>query len=426
MATEEFKTFPASHEAVSAVWQAERELINVFQEIDAIEAHNQWKVLRAFQEEGVAQRHFAPTTGYGYDDIGRDTLERLFAHAFDAEDALVRPQIVNGTHALYLMLSGILRPGDTLLCITGKPYDTLEQAIGGEEGSGSLKEFGIRYREIALVDDDIDLEGISALLHEDHSIRMVYAQRSRGYAWREAVAMDAFERAFAAIKQQCPDMIIAVDNCYGEFTEKKEPAAIGADLIAGSLIKNPGGGIAPTGGYIAGRRDLVEKIGHRLTVPGLGREVGSYAGSYLQFYQGLFLSPHVTAQALKSAALFARVFENAGMVTMPKSDAQRSDIIQSLQLPTKETLVAFCRSIQKAAPVDSSAVPEPWDMPGYSHQVIMAAGTFVQGASIELSADAPIREPYIAYIQGALTYAHGRLGAMLALDSLLKSGVLHQ
>ncbi len=420
MILKELQAFPASQEAISAVWKAESELHEVFCEIDAIEANNQWKVLQAFQTEGVAQRHFAQTTGYGYDDIGRDTLERIFAKTFEAEDALVRPQIVNGTHALYLMLSGILRPGDTLLCVTGKPYDTLEQAIGGTEGYGSLQEYGIRYREIPLCNDTIDIAGLLSVLNEDSSIRMVYAQRSRGYAWREAISLNALQEVFEAIKKHHPDVIIAIDNCYGEFTGTQEPTAIGADLMAGSLIKNPGGGLAPTGGYIAGKRELVEKIGHRLTVPGLGREVGSYAGSYLPFYQGLFLAPHVTAQALKSAALFARVFENAGMISMPRSDATRSDIIQSLQLPTKEALVAFCQSIQKAAPVDSNAVPEPWDMPGYSHQVIMAAGTFVQGASIELSADAPIREPYIAYIQGALTYAHGRLGAMLALDALLK------
>ncbi len=419
MDTQKLHGFPASEKAISAVWKAESELNEVFHRIDAIEAHNQWNVLRGFQLEGVGQRHFSQTTGYGYDDIGRDTLERVFAHAFGAEDALVRPQIVNGTHALYLMLSGILRPGDTLLCVTGKPYDTLEQAIGNDDGLGSLQEYGIKYRELPLSDDAIDVARVISALEEDKTIRVVYAQRSRGYAWREAVSMEAFLRVFQAVKQCRPDAIIAVDNCYGEFVGTQEPTQIGADLMAGSLIKNPGGGLAPTGGYIAGKRELVEKIGHRLTVPGLGREVGSYAGSYLPFYQGLFMAPHVTAQALKTAALFARVFENAGMVTMPKSNAKRSDIIQSLQLPTKEALIAFCKSIQKAAPIDSSATPEPWDMPGYSHQVIMAAGTFIQGASIELSADAPIREPYIAYIQGALTYAHGRLGAMLALDALL-------
>ncbi len=415
--------FPASDQAMEAVLYAEQELSDVFARFDAIEAVNQWKVLHAFQSEGVAQRHFAPTTGYGYDDIGRDILERLFARSFGAEDALVRPQIVNGTHALYLSLSGLLRPGDLLLCITGKPYDTLHKAIGaqGEAGPGALSEFGVHYREIKLLDDTIDLARVLEAL-QDKRVRVVYAQRSRGYAWREAISLCAFEQIFQEIKRARPDVIIAVDNCYGEFTCTMEPTSMGADVIAGSLIKNPGGGLAPTGGYIAGKAEHIERIAHRMTVPGMGREVGSYAASYVPYYQGLFLAPHVTVQSLKTAALFSRVFENAGMVTMPKSKAARSDIIQSLQLPDKQTLITFCQSIQKAAPVDSFAMPEPWDMPGYSHQVIMAAGTFVQGASIELSADAPIREPYIAYIQGGLTLAHGRLGAMLALDALYQCG----
>ena len=415
--------FPASEQAIEAVLDAERELADVFARFDAIEACNQWKVLNAFQSEGVAQRHFAPTTGYGYDDIGRDTLEKLFARSFGAEDALVRPQIANGTHALYLTLSGLLRPGDLLLCITGKPYDTLHKAIGaqGEAGPGALSEFGVHYREIKLLDDTIDLARVLEAL-QDKRVRVVYAQRSRGYAWREAISLSTFEQVFQEIKRARPEVIIAVDNCYGEFTCTMEPTSMGADVIAGSLIKNPGGGLAPTGGYIAGKAEHIERIAHRMTVPGMGREVGSYAASYAPYYQGLFLAPHVTAQSLKTAALFSRAFENTGMVTMPKSTAERSDIIQSLKLPDKQTLITFCQSIQKAAPVDSFALPEPWDMPGYSHQVIMAAGTFVQGASIELSADAPIREPYVAYIQGGLTLAHGRLGAMLALDALYQSG----
>ena len=418
-----FPGLAASEPAVRAVLEAEAQLGQVFSRIEAVEAQNQWNVLSAFQQEGVAQRHFAPTTGYGYDDIGRDTLDRVFARAMGAEDALVRPQIVNGTHALYLMLSGILRPGDTLLCVTGAPYDTLEQAIGGKEGEcyGSLKEFGIRFCSIPLRDDTIDIDATLRTLEDDASIRMVYAQRSRGYAWREAIHVASLEEAFRAVKARHPDVVTAVDNCYGEFTETREPLSAGADIMAGSLIKNPGGGIAPTGGYIAGKHALVERAAHRLTVPGIGREVGSYAGSYQPYYQGLFLAPHVTAQSLKTAALFARVFENAGMVSMPKSDASRSDIIQSLRLSSREALIAFCQSIQRAAPVDSAAIPEPWAMPGYNDPVIMAAGTFVQGASIELSADAPVRPPYTAYIQGALTFAHGRLAAMLALDALWRA-----
>lgn len=422
MHTSYFEGLGVSEIAIRMVLDAEAALQSVFARFEAIEAANQCKVLLALQHEGVAQRHFAPTTGYGYDDIGRDTLDRAFAHALDAEDALVRPQMANGTHALYLALSGLLRPGDTMLCITGKPYDTLDQAIQSNTGLGSLKEYGIGYCEIPLrQDSSIDMEAVLKRLEEDGSVRVVYAQRSRGYAWREAISMEGFQDAFQAIRKTRKDVYILVDNCYGEFTQRCEPPAIGADIIAGSLIKNPGGGLAPTGGYIAGKAEAVEKIAHRMTVPGMGREVGSYNSSYQPFFQGLFMAPHVTAQSLKSAALFARVLENAGMDTMPHSEAERSDIIQSLRFQSKEALIAFCQSIQKAAPVDSFATPEPWDMPGYNHQVIMAAGTFIQGASIELSADAPIVEPYTAYIQGALTYAHGRIGAILALDSLIKA-----
>lgn len=415
------QVFPASEATRRAVRQAESELLDVFTRVDAVEAHTQWNVLRAFQEERVSQRHFAPTTGYGYDDIGRDTLERVFARAFRAEEAIVRPQIVNGTHAIFLALSGILRPGDTLLSITGKPYDTLEQAIGiipTEEKIGALCEFGIRYQEIPLNGNAIDLPAVLQALRANDSIRVVYAQRSRGYAWREAFTCDTLREVFTEIKACGKDIPILVDNCYGEFTECIEPCDVGADVIAGSLIKNPGGGLAPTGGYIAGRAALIERIAHRLNVPGMGKEVGSYAGGYLPFYQGLFLAPHVTAQSLKTAALFARVFENRGMTTMPHSETLRGDIIQAVQFSDKDDLIAFVQSIQRAAPVDSFVTPEPWDMPGYQDPVIMAAGAFVQGASIELSADAPIRKPYTVYLQGSLTYAHGRVAAMLALESL--------
>lgn len=406
---------PYRQETVEAVETAERQLQGVFARIDRIEQQNQWKVLSALKEERVAQRHFAPTTGYGYDDIGRDTLERVFARALGAEDALVRPQIASGTHALYLALSGLLAPGDKLLAVTGPPYDTLQQAISG--GAGSLAEFGVGYEEIMLAENSIDLASVRASMEREPP-KVVYAQRSRGYAWREAFCIDHLRKAFAAIRAANQDVIIMVDNCYGEFTETEEPLEAGADVIAGSLIKNPGGGLAPTGGYLAGRAKLIERISYRMTVPGLGREVGSYAASYLPYYQGLFMAPHVTAQGLKTAALFARMLENEGMTTMPHSEAKRSDIIQALRFTNKDDLVAFIQSIQKAAPVDSFVQPEPWDMPGYTHQVIMAAGAFIQGASIEMSADAPIREPYIAYIQGALTYAHGKLAAMLALETL--------
>ncbi len=421
-----FNALNISRQVVSFVLRAEDELAEVFAGIDSIEAANQLRVLQAFRSENIAQRHFIPTTGYGYDDIGRDTLDRVFAQVFGTDDALVRPQFVNGTHALFTALSGLLTPGTTMLSITGKPYDTLEQAIGiggGQLMPGSLRESGILYRQTELLPDGaIDIDAVMDALHNDPSIKVVYAQRSRGYSWRNAMTIGAFKKVFSLIKSKYPGVWIMVDNCYGEFTQLQEPTHVGADVIAGSLIKNPGGGIAPTGGYIAGTSAAISRIEHRLTVPGTGREVGSYAASYAPFFQGLFLASHVTAQSLKSAALFARVFENAGMISLPASTDIRSDIIQSVRFSNADSLIAFCRSIQKASPIDSFVVPEPWDMPGYAHPVIMAAGTFVQGASIELSADAPIREPYIAYIQGALTYAHGRIAVMEALNALIEGG----
>ena len=422
--TQTEQTLPVSGKAMQAVLSAEQELASVFARIEAIEYANQWKVLQAFQNEGIAQRHFNATTGYGYDDIGRDALDRVFARAFGAEDALVRPQMVNGTHAIYLALSGLLRPGEAMLSITGKPYDTLNDAViaPGDERIGALSEFNIAFHEIALREDGgIDLNALMRTLEATPNIRVVYAQRSRGYAWREAILPDELHTVFQTIKSHYPHIWTMVDNCYGEFTQTVEPVALGADVMAGSLIKNPGGGLAPTGGYIAGTAEAVSLCAHRLTIPGMGREVGSYAASYQPYYQGLFMAPHVTAQSLKTAALFARVLENAGMQTMPHSEAVRSDIIQALRLPSKEALIAFCQNIQKAAPIDSFVVPEPWDMPGYACPVIMAAGAFVQGASIELSADAPVKEPYTAYIQGSLTYAHGRIGAMMALTALLQN-----
>lgn len=411
-----------SARAQDFIKKAETELMPVFARIEETEYQNVAKVLRALQQEKIALHHFTPTTGYGYDDIGRDALDRVFAYALDAEDALVRPQFTSGTHAIFVALSGLLEPGDTMLAATGRPYDTLEKAIGisGNE-YGSLRRMGVRYEEVPLTPEgSIDTDAvISALMRTNASL--VYFQRSRGYAWRNALLPEAdFAPVFAAVRKAKPDCMIVVDNCYGEFTRPAEPTAFGADVEIGSLIKNPGGGIAPTGGYIAGTHACVERIAQRLTVPGMGREVGSYAGSYAPFFQGLFLAPHTTAQSLKTAALFARVFEACGMETLPPSDAERSDIVQSLRFDSAEALIAFCRSIQAASPVDSFVVPEPWDMPGYTSQVIMAAGAFVQGSSIELSADAPIKEPYTAYVQGGLTYAHGRLGVMLALDALWK------
>lgn len=412
-----------SDRARELVWSAERYLADVFRRVDAIEMVNQQRVLEAFWQERVSARHFTPTTGYGYDDIGRDTLDRVFAHALMAQKALVRPQFVNGTHAIFTALAGLVEPGDSILSITGEPYDTLLEAIGVRgDAPNSLKRIGVSFESLALTEaGKIDLDALASRASD--KVKIVYAQRSRGYAWREALTMSQMKEAFDRVREVFPSAIILVDNCYGEFVEATEPTAQGADLIAGSLIKNPGGGLAPTGGYIAGKESLIDRIAQRLTVPGMGAEVGSYAGDYRLFYQGLFLAPHITAQCVKGAALFARVFEQMHLLTMPLYDSVRSDIIQAVQFPDAESLVAFCRSIQKAAPVDSFVLPEPWDMPGYEDQVVMAAGAFVQGATTELSADGPIRAPYTAYLQGSLTYSHARIAAMLACDELIRQGL---
>ena len=379
----------------------------------------QQRVLQAFQTHHISARHFAPTEGYGYDDIGRDALDRVFADALNAEAALVRPQIANGTHAIFLALSGVLEPNDTILSLTGTPYDTLESAIGLKgDLPNALSRFSIRFHSIPLCDDRIDLEAAGKQLQTDPSIRMVYLQRSRGYAWRSALTIREIEETIAYVRSMRSDVIVFVDNCYGEFTEAKEPTAAGADLIAGSLIKNCGGGIAPTGGYIAGREDLIEAVSFRQTVPGCGKEIGSYAASYRLFYQGLFMAPHVVLQCLKSAILFSALFEMLGLRTLPGINDERSDIIQSVMFDTKEEMIAFMQAVQATAPIDSFVVPEPWDMPGYSDPVIMAAGTFVQGATTELSADGPIRAPYTAYMQGALTYEHAVLAAERVLQAL--------
>ncbi len=408
------------NDAVQLVEKAEGLCRPFFSHIDEIEAVNQARVLDAFQQNAVSQRHFTPSTGYGYGDEGRDTLDRVFADALGCGDALVRPQIVSGTHALSLCLFGLLGPSQTLLCATGSPYDTLKSAIGlAGDGRQSLAGYGVKYRQIELRDGRIDLGALSDALMSDNSVRLVLIQRSRGYAWREALSLGDIEAACNAVRKVRDDVVIVVDNCYGEFVEADEPVKAGADVIAGSLIKNPGGGLAPTGGYIAGKPEYVEAIAYRLTSPGLGREVGSYAASYAPFYQGLFLAPHTVAQALKGAVLFSQVFELMGYEVLPKPGDTRFDIIQSIRFNDENRLIRFCQALQKAAPVDSTAVPEPWDMPGYQHRIIMAAGTFVQGASIELSADAPIKPPYIAYMQGALTYAHARLAAMMAADTCL-------
>ena len=400
---------------------AELTAVPLFQKAEHVALFCARRVLGAFQENMVSARHFSPTEGYGYDDIGRDTLDKVFARALECEDALVRPQIANGTHAIFLALSGVLKPGDKILSVSGKPYDTLQSAIGmNGPVSNSLFSFGIGMECLSLSDGKIDIPSMQQRL-ADSSIRMVYVQRSRGYEWRNALTAEDLSACFRSVREIRNDVIVFVDNCYGEFVEEHEPSYYGADLLAGSLIKNCGGGIAPTGGYIAGRTDLIEQISYRLTVPGSGREVGSYAGSYRPFYQGLFLAPHTVCQCMKSSLLFAALFEKLGYRSMPSVNAKRGDIIQSVMFDTEEELTAFCKAVQAAAPVDSYVVPEPWAMPGYTDPVIMAAGAFVQGATTEMSADAPIREPYIGYMQGALIYEHALLAAESICNALLEA-----
>ncbi len=402
--------------------QAQADLQGQFERVDAITEENTQKVLSAFQKHRVAEGDFAGTTGYGYDDQGRDKLDNIFADLFGTEDALVRVQFVNGTHAITAALFGVLRPGDILVSAIGAPYDTLLGAIGVvDKGPGSLRDFGVGYRQVDLTADNRpNLPGIAAAVQEV-GVKAVLIQRSKGYSTRASLGVEEIGSICAAIRAANPAVSILVDNCYGEFVETIEPTHVGADLVVGSLIKNPGGGLAPTGGYLAGRHDLIEGAAMRLTAPGIGKECGSTLGSNRSLYQGLFLAPHTTAQAVKTALFAARMMELLGYAVEPSSTEVRHDIIQMLHFGSPEPLKRFCRGIQSGAPVDSYVTPEPWDMPGYDCQVIMAAGAFIQGASIELSCDAPMREPYTAYLQGGLTYESGKLGVMLAVEELLKA-----
>lgn len=394
--------------------------------IDEIAAVNQLKVLSAMQKHRLSDNHFSWNTGYGYDDAGREAVESIFAEVFGAEEAIVRPLIVNGTHALTLCLQGVLRPGDTMLSITGKPYDTLENVIGinpNSEGMGTLKEFGIHYEGIELLPDGlIDLEAVKKHLKENDKVKMVYLQRSGGYSWRKALTISMIEEAIQIVRSISPEVVVMVDNCYGEFLATKEPVQVGADLMAGSLIKNPGGGLALSGGYIVGKRTLVEKVAYRMTSPGIGKECGLTFGQTRSLLQGLFMAPTVVASALKGAVFCSKLYETLGYDVCPKWDDERSDIIQSVKLGSAEKVIGFCEGIQSAAPVDSYVTPVPWAMPGYTSDVIMAAGAFVQGSSIELSADAPIREPFIVYFQGGLTYEHSKFGAIKSLNRLVEKG----
>ncbi|MBE5895052.1 MAG: hypothetical protein E7285_05245 [Lachnospiraceae bacterium] len=394
-----------------------------FREIDSVAEYNQLKVLEAFRKNQVSEACLLGSTGYGYGDLGRDTLEAVYADIFHTEDALVRPQITCGTHALALALMSNLRPGDELLSPVGKPYDTLEEVIGIRPSNGSLKEYGISYAQVDLLSDGgFDYDGIKKAINE--KTKLVTIQRSKGYQTRPTLSVGRIGELIAFIKNIKPDVICMVDNCYGEFVETMEPSDVGADMIVGSLIKNPGGGLAPIGGYIAGTKECVENAAFRLTSPGLGKEVGASLGILQSFYQGLFLAPTVTANALKTALFAAALYEPYGFFVIPNSTESRHDIIQAITLGSEERIIAFCEGIQAASPIDSHVVPEPWEMPGYDSKVIMAAGAFVSGSSIELSADAPIKEPYAVYFQGGLTFAHAKFGILNSLQRLKEKNLI--
>ncbi len=407
--------------AKNLVSQSEIELKEQFARLDDIALYNQKKVLDAYKNQAIQARHMFGTTGYGYDDIGRDTLGRLYADIFHAESAIVSPNIVSGTHALTLMLFGVLRPGDKLLAVSGMPYDTLTDVILADN-KGSLKDFGVKFDKIDLktnadLTPEFDFDAIENALKTE-KIKAVFAARSRGYSLRQAISVENVEKLVKFVKKISPETLVLIDNCYGEFVEKIEPTDVGADLIAGSLIKNIGGGIAPTGGYVAGKADLVELVSYRLTAPSLGMEEGSYAYGYLPYYQGLFLAPSAVKNALKGSLLFAKTYSKLGFETLPRGDMHPYDIVTSIKLGSADKLIDFCGAIQEISPIDSNVKPMPWDMPGYQDQVIMAAGAFVQGSSIELSADSPIKEPYIVYVQGGLTYEHAYLAVLHTLETL--------
>lgn len=399
---------------IELVDKCEKDVEKEFKKAEKICEYNSNKVLKAFQDNGVSEVDFGSTTGYGYGDIGREKIEKVFAQVLGAEDCLVRTQFISGTHALTVALFAFLRPGDTMLSINGKPYDTLDEVIGITENKSSLKSFGVNYEQIELVDNDFDYEKIQERLQKS-KVKLIEIQRSKGYAIRESITLDKVERVIKAIREIDKEVIIMIDNCYCEFVGTREPLEVGADVIVGSLIKNLGGGMAPNGAYIAGRKDLVKLAAERLTVPGEGREVGPTLGINRQFLLGLFLAPSVVKASIKTAILTSKVLEKLGYEVMPKYDDQRADIVQTIKFCDREKLILYCQGIQKGAPIDSNVLAEPSDMPGYDDQVIMASGSFTQGSSIELSCDAPLREPYVAFQQGALTYEYGKLGLVQAL-----------
>jgi cystathionine beta-lyase family protein involved in aluminum resistance len=407
------------------VTKVENQLQELFKQVESNIETNQFRVLQSFQQNRVSDSHFIPTTGYGYDDSGRDTLEKIYAEVFGGEAGLVRPQIISGTHAISIALFGVLRPGDELVYMTGKPYDTLEEIVGIRgTGVGSLKEFNIDYKTVDLKNNrGIDWEAVNDAITP--KTKMIGIQRSKGYATRPSFTIEEIEEMIAFVKEIKPDVVVFVDNCYGEFVEQLEPCHVGADLIAGSLIKNPGGGIAKTGGYIVGKKELVEACSYRMTSPGIGAEAGASLYSLQEMYQGFFLAPHVVGQALKGAMFTSAILEQLGMNTSPSWDAPRTDLIQSVQFDDKDKMIAFCQAIQYASPVNSHVTPYANYMPGYEDDVIMAAGTFIQGASIELTADGPIRAPYVAYVQGGLTYSHVKIAVCTAVDHLIGKNLLH-
>lgn len=404
--------------------QAQQLIGQAVQAVDEIVDANQWKVIEAFQKYRVSDYHFAGSTGYAYNDRGREVLESVYAEVFGSEAALVRPHFASGTHTIATAMFGILRPGDELLYITGRPYDTLHKVIGKPgDGTGSLADFGITYQEAALNEaGQVDWDTVKSLVHS--KTKMIGIQRSRGYDWRASFTIKDIEEMVVQIREICPQAVIFVDNCYGEFTETREPTDVGVDLMAGSLIKNPGGGLAETGGYICGKQKYVDLAAYRLTAPGIGGEVGAMLGTTRSIYQGLYMAPTIVGQAVKGSIYAAAMFELAGFNSKPAWQDKRTDLIQAVSFKDEHQLIAFVQGIQRAAAVDSHVVPEPWDMPGYDHPVIMAAGTFIQGGSLELSADAPIRAPYIGYMQGGLTFSHVKLGVLMALQTMHERGLL--
>ena len=412
-----YKEFGIKEDIIELSKKVEKDLAPIFKSVEEVEEYNSLKVLSAFQKYNLSEMHFNGTTGYGYGDIGRDTIENIFAEVFKAEDSLVRTQFISGTHAISTLLFGILRPNDTLISISGKPYDTLDEVIGIVENKSSLQSYGVKYEQIELVNDDFNYNAIEERVKKGN-IKLIEIQRSRGYSTRKTIDLEKVEKVIKLIKDIDKNVIIMIDNCYCEFVTKKEPIEVGADVVVGSLIKNLGGGIAPNGGYIAGRKDIVELAAERLTAPGLGKEVGPSLGINKQILQGLFFAPQVVASSLKTAIFASKMLEELGYNVEPKFNDKRADIVQTIEFNDREKLIRFCQGIQAASPVDSNSIPMPWDMPGYTDQVIMAAGAFTQGSSIELSCDGPIRPPYIAFLQGGLTYRYGKLGILKAISRL--------